>query len=189
MSQKYDLTVDNLSVIQSLIGIEQSRIVKDGGMNRSLAYHKACNNVGRDCIIPPIDGPELASWVGRMSAQRINSNKFQKANGGDKSSKNGKFVMPLPVVSTFDESDPYIQSKQCSAGISEALRKSMESMIAGQVLEYEFYDQEDARRVQRIVSHVSKALRWPRLDGDKSSCKTVIIEKVGSFVLRIYRLA
>jgi hypothetical protein len=188
MSEKYDLVFENLSTIQSLIAQEQSRIVKEGTMNRSTAYHKACNNVGRNCILPPIDGPELASWVGTMSAQRLHSNTFKK-NENNNGPKNGKFVMPKPTLSTFDDSDPYLLPKRRGEGISENLRRVMRPMKSGQFLEYDFDDKEDARRVQRMASHIALDEKWPRLEGDKPSCKTIVIEKVDCFTLRIYRLA
>lgn len=94
-TKKYDLHDDNLKTIQSLIAIEQHRLIKSGGFNKGPAYYKACENVGQSCIIPQVGGPELAAWVGARAgihARRIGGN-------GEFSVKKDKPQMyPMPVA-------------------------------------------------------------------------------------------
>lgn len=169
---------DHLQEIQSLIGHEQGRLIKEG-WGRGPAYYQACENVGQEHFWPSIGGPKLASKVGVLTAQNARDAKMQIEPSPESlvtpSSHNGSINIIMGEI----EDIPIGKSRGTFSGDPniEHLKEVILAMPVGKALPAMFDDQVTARKTaNRLYAWANQihakdngwTLRAPSTDRDGS---------------------
>jgi hypothetical protein len=184
----YDLVPENFSTIQSILGQEQNRLVREEGIRSGTARYRAAELMCETLIKQPTKASELLSWI---AIQLAASRKHVEQNVVQASFvRNGNGSLP-PMKILDAENDPDFSSGQKHTGQSQEISEQLRHLEIGKIAEIgPFASQIEARRTQTNMDGVIKRdLKWHRLEGDKPPYKSITKQGIDGWYLKVNRIA